>query len=854
MKKHSKIYVSGSRNRAIVWLSAFILAFAVIGQSCNKASLYKDPKASVEDRVEDLLKRMTLDEKLELLAGVGTTGMDTKANDRLGIPAFKMSDGPLGVRWDKTTAFPCGAAIGATWDTALVARLGQALAEESKARGRNYLLGPCVNIHRLPIGGRNFESYGEDPWLTSRLAVSYIKAIQQNHIITSVKHFALNNQEWRRTEVNVTADERSMREIYLPAFEAAVKEAGVWTVMSAYNKANGWWCSENQHLLTDILKKDWGFKGLVVSDWVSTHTTEYAANNGLDLEMPTAVVFTPEKLKKAIQEGKVSEKTIDDKVRRILRVKFLAGLFDEAEQKPDTTVLTGEAHKSLAKEIALESIVLLKNKDHLLPLDVSKYHKIAVIGPNAAEARTGGGGSSQIDPYYGISPLEGIKNLVGSNAEILYAQGDVMTSTPLDPVPSKYLLPVEGMDKGLKGEYFNNKNLEGQPVATRIDTVLNFVWDDKAPDPKLGTDNFSVRWTGKVIAPVTRKYSFFAAGDDGVRLYVNGQKLIDDWSDHGVTIDTAIVEMQAGKAYDLKVEYYENGGSSVFILGWDLPEDKGQSKLLAEAAKVAKEADIAIVFVGSSSFIESEGFDRRGGMALDGKQAELIQAVEKANPRTIVVLNTGTPVITFPWLEKTPALLETFFAGQEGGNAIAEILFGKHNPSGKLPFSFISGTEQTPAFKGYMDPGLEAPYSEGIFVGYRYLEKNKLTPVFPFGHGLSYTSFEYSGIKAEKQPDGTFLVSLNVKNTGGMEGSEVVQLYVSDKHSPIARPVKELKGFAKVKLNPGEQKTLTFLLKTRSFAYYDVLSNGWKAEPGTFEILAGSSSSDIRLTTEIELK
>jgi len=824
-----------------------------IMMSCNTKPTYKDPKASIEDRVEDLLKQMTLEEKLEQLAGYGESGFDTKTNERLGIPAFKMTDGPLGVRWWQATAFPCGASVAATWDTALVARFAEALAAETHAKGRNFLLGPCVNIHRFPAGGRNFESYGEDPYLTSRLAVSYIKALQSKNVIACIKHYALNNQEWRRTEIDVKADERTMREIYLPSFEAAVKEAGVYTVMSAYNKVNGWWCSENKELLTEILKNDWGFKGLVVSDWVSTHSTEHAANNGLDIEMPSADVFTVEKLKNALQEGKITEETINDKVRRILRVKFMAGLFDNKVTR-DTAVLTGEAHKKLALDIAKQSIVLLKNENDLLPLDLTKLKRIAVIGPNAATARTGGGGSSHISPFYSISPLGGIKTLVGNEAEVIYAMGDELRSTPLPPVREEFLRPANMEGKGLKAEYFTNPRLEGEAAFTRVDSVIDFNWEDSPPAPGIGKDSYSVRWTGTIIPPVSRKYTFFTASDDGVRLFINGEKLIDNWTDHGATVDSAMISLVAGRSCDIKLEFYENGGSAVIILGWDLPVTKARNDMITEAVKAATGADAAIVFAGTSDSFESEGYDRIGGLYLPGNQDELILAVAKANPRTIVVLNTGTPVIMKSWLGNIPALIEAFFPGQEGGNAIAEILFGKCNPSGKLPFSFISGYDQSPAYKGYKDKSLEAHYSEGIYVGYRYLEKNNLTPTFPFGFGLSYTTFEYSDLKTEKISNDSYNVMVKIKNTGKIAGGEIVQLYVGDNHSSVPRPLKELKGFSKIFLEPGEEKEVSIPLNFRSFAYYDMNGKQWKIDPGNFELLVGSSSTDIKLRTLITIE
>ena len=816
----------------------------------SQAQVYKDPAAGTEARIKDLLVKMTLDEKIYQLSGYGDIGFDTRENKRLGIPGFKMTDGPLGVRWGKATSFPCGVALAATWDTALIARLATALAEETHAKGRNYLLGPCVNIHRFPAGGRNFESYGEDPWLASRLAVNYIRTLQSHGVIASVKHFALNNQEWRRTEVNVAADERTMREIYLPAFEAAVKEAGVYTVMSAYNKVNGWWCSENKVLLTGILKNEWGFKGLVVSDWVSTHSTVNAANNGLDLEMPSGDVFSKAKLKKAISEGKVSEATINDKITRILRVKFQAGLFDR-QISPDTTVLTGEAHKNLAREIARESIVLLKNDRNLLPLDMDNLKKIAVIGPNAAVARVGGGGSSRVIPYYSISPLGAIEKMVGDVTRVYYAPGDELLSTPILPIGPEFLKPATFPGNGLTAEYFGNKKLEGKPVLTRIDSTVYFNWEDDPPAPGIGKDGYSVRWSGTVTPPETRSYTFYTASDDGVMLFIDGKKVIDNWSDHGTSVDSVKVDLAAGKAYPVTVEYYENGGNAVMMLGWDLPQDKRNNTMIADAVNAARSAEVAIVFAGTSDSYESEGFDRIGGLRLPGNQDDLIRAVAEANPNTIVVLNTGTPVITEKWLAKVPVLLEAFFPGQEGGNAIADILFGHSSPSAKLPFSFISGYGQTPAYKGYMNASLEAPYGEGIFVGYRYLEKNNLVPTFPFGFGLSYTTFSYSDIRVLTGENNTFSVSVKVKNTGSVAGSEIVQLYVSEANSRVSRPAKELKGFVKITLEPGQEKQVTLPLNFRSFAWFDSAGRKWTADPGTYDILVGSSSADIRANTRV---
>ena len=810
-------------------------------------------KSDIDKRIEALTGRMTLDEKIEQLSGSGATGFDTRENTRLGIPALRMTDGPLGVRWGKTTAFPSGVSLAATWDTAMVAKFAVALAEEAHVRGRNYLLGPCVNIHRLPTGGRNFESYGEDPYLTSRLAVSFIKALQGQHIISSVKHFALNNQEWRRTEVDVRVEERAMREIYLPAFEAAVKEGGVYTVMSAYNKVNGWWCSENQVLLNDILKKEWGFQGFVVSDWGSTHSTIDAANHGLDLEMPSGDVFALAKLKKAVLEGKVTEATINDKVKRILWVKQKAGLFT-ARNVEDTTRLVFDAHKKLAREIAAESIVLLKNSNNILPLNQAKLKKITIIGPNALTARTGGGGSSRVNPFYSVSPFEGIKKLINNTAQVVYAPGDILLASPVSAIGTPYLERLEMGGKGLKAEYFKNMKLESPPALVRVDSLIDFTWEDNPPAPGIEKDGYSVRWTGYLMPPVTRPYTLYTASDDGVRVFIDGKLVINNWTNHGTTIDSAKLILLAGKSYNIKVEYYEDGGDAVMLLGWDLPEEGMHRQMVSDAVKAATGADVAIIFAGTSENYESEGFDRTGGLKLPGNQEELIKAVAAANPRTIVVLNSGTPVVTGGWLNSIPALMEAFFPGQEGGNAIADVLFGNHNPSGKLPFSFISGNEQSPAYAGYMGKTLDAPYAEGIFVGYRYLEKNKLTPTFPFGFGLSYTSFVYSPMKVAKASKDEYVVTLKVKNSGKVAGSEIVQLYVADDHSKVARPMKELKGFSKVTLAPGQEKEVSIRLNFRSFAYYDESGKNWKVEAGNFILMAGSSSADIRQKINLVIK
>ena len=828
-----------------------IASIAILSIGCKKQLPYKDKNLTVDQRVEDLLKRMTLDEKIEQLAGLpDSTGMKTVYNQRLGIPDFRMCDGPVGVRWDTSTAFPSGVSLAATFDTSLARRYGEMIARETLFKGRNYILAPCVNIHRLPTGGRNFESYGEDPFLAGKIASAYIKAVQKEGVITSVKHYALNNQEWERTQVDVTADERTMREIYLPAFEMAVKEGGAYTVMASYNKVNGWYASENKHLLQDILKNEWEFKGLVVSDWGATHSTTNAIRNGLDLEMPTGEYLNHDKILEAIHKGEITEADIDEMVKRILWVKFQSGLFDRPQNLsyPDPS----EASAELAYDVAVSSIVLLKNSNHILPVDLSKVRSIAVIGPNAAVARTGGGGSSHVVPWRAIDPLTQLQNVAGNQIEIHYAQGVKLGASPLQAVPSEFLITKDGKH-GIIGEYFKGIELQGSPAFRRIDTNIDFIWEENEPVPSLGKDHFSVRWTGYLLAPKSRNYVLYTASDDGIRLYVNNKLMIDNWTDHGTTIDSARIFMKAGEKYEIRLEFFENAGSAICQLGWDYFGAEGETgKMIDEAVQAAKKSDLAVVFTGSTEFIESEGYDRIGGMKLSAGQDELIDAVVKVNPQTIVVSYGGTSIIMSKWGEKVPAILDVFFPGQEGSRAIIDILLGKANPSGKLPFTFIQSPQQSPAYKNYQDPSKIAHYSEGIYAGYRYYEKFGIQPAFPFGFGLSYTEFEYSNLQVEPLSKDSCLIRLDIKNTGEMAGTEIVQIYVVPPDASN-RPVKELKGFAAVTLQPNESQNVKILLNPRAFSYYDQTQGKWVIQSGKYKILTASSSTDIRQQASFEI-
>lgn len=814
---------------------AVLVAVLVLPFSVCRA----DP--ATEKSINDLISQMTLEEKVKLLAG---KEMDTFPIERVGIPALKMTDGPVGLRFGRATAFPSSISMAASWDADLLNKIGWALARETKGKGRDMLLGPCINIHRVPMGGRNFESFGEDPYLSGRMAVSYIKGVQAEKVIATVKHYACNNQEWERGSINVIVDERALREIYLPAFEAAIKEGGSWSIMPAYNKVNGFHCTENDHLQNEILKGEWGFKGFSVSDWGATHSTVNAANFGLDVEMPDRAFFN-QKLVEAVKNGQVKESVVDDKVRRVLRAMFFAGLFDK-NSASDSGEVNTPAMKEVALQGARKGIVLLKNDKNILPIDVTKIKSIVVIGPNAAVAKTGGGGSSEVSPFYSISPLEGLKGRIDNKVTVNYSLG-CKFDDEVALIPSSAFFTTYNGEKvnGLLGEYFNNIDLKGEPVLKRVDKQIGFDWQERAPAPSLDIDNFSVRWTGKLVPSANREIDLIAMSDDGMRIWLDGKLLLDDWKDHAPEMKKMPIKVEAGKQYDLRIEYYERTGGAVAKLGWESPKE-----LIDEAVAIAKKSDVVIIFGGLSNKFEGEGYDR-ANMDLPDNQNTLIEKVAAANKNTIVVLNTGAAVAMSKWIDRVPAVVEAWYPGQEGGNAIADVLLGNYNPGGKLPTTFPVKWEDCPAYGNFPGGNGKVTYAEGIFVGYRYFDTKNVKVLFPFGHGLSYTTFGYSNIKITPTtlPDGSFVVdvSADIKNTGTREGAEVAQLYVSDKEASVERPVKELKGFQRVVLKPGETKTVNFRLDKRSMAFYDVNKKDWVAEPGEFEILIGSSSRDIRL-------
>jgi beta-glucosidase len=799
--------------------------------------VYKDRKAAVEDRVNNLLDQMTTEEKIDYIGGVD--GFYIRAMERLGLPKIKMSDGPVGVRtYGPATAYPAGILAAATWDTALLTQMGTALGKDARARGVHILLAPGVNIFRASMCGRNFEYLGEDPYLAARMAVNYIRGVQAQGVVATVKHYAANNQEWDRHHVSSDMAERTLQEIYLPAFKAAVTEAGVGAVMNSYNLVNGIHATQNGHLNIDILKNSWGFNGILMSDWESTYDGTAAAQNGLDLEMPSAKFMNREALLPALASGALTEAALNDKVKRILRIIFRFGFYD-TDQLDKSVPANNPVNDQVALAIARSGMVLLKNENRLLPLSAGKIKRIAVIGPNA-DAYVTGGGSSYTTPFHFTSVLKGLQNMAGDKTQLVYAPG--FRNLEGSARQSVFYGPDAAV-KGMQAEYFANKELNGPPVATRTEAFVDHQWKEAPDVAGIAADNFSIRWTGVIKPLVSASYRFAVKGDDGFRLWVNEKKVIDDWHDHAATTGNADMLLEAGKEYRIRLEYYENGGDADIAFAW-YPATLDFS----EAVTAAKNADVAIVCVGFNESQEHEGGDR--SFELPSFQDSLINAIAKVNRHTVVVLNAGGNVNMQRWLKNVSGLLHAWYPGQEGGTAVAEILFGKVNPSGKLPVSFEKEWKDNPVFENYYDADNDkhVAYKEGLFVGYRYWDTAATKPQYPFGFGLSYTDFSYGNfqIRNTGTPGAPALtVRFSVTNTGNYDGAETAQLYVRQQKSSAIRPFKELKGFVKLSLKKGETKTATIPLDAGAFSYYKD-GQGFGYDPGSFDIMVGASSAEIR--------
>ena len=819
------------------------------------AALAQQSPTAIEKRVDSILSQMTLEEKIDYIGGVN--GFYVRAVPRLKLPALKMADGPLGVRnYGLSTAYPGGTALAATWDPELVRRVGESVGREARARGVHIMLGPGLNIYRAPMAGRDFEYYGEDPYLASRMAVAWINGVQSQGVMATAKHFAANNQEYDRHNVSSDVDERTLREIYLPAFEAAVREARVGALMDSYNPLNGVHATQNGHLNVEIAKRDWGFDGLIMSDWDATYDGVAAVKNGLDLEMPSGKFMNRATLLPAVRDGRVSETEIDDHVRRILRQAIRFGFLDREQQ--DLTIPNWNPQgRKIALEAASEALVLLKNEKSLLPLRKESVHSVAVIGPDAHPAVPQGGGSAHVNPISAVSFVQGIGNELGGSAKVYYAPGTQELGSAV--AGTALATAADGSEAGLKGEYFNNPNLEGTPSLTRTDRRINFRWPNGyAAGAPL---DFSVRWTGYFDAPAAGEYRVWIMGEHLFRLFVDDKPVVDRWAPSETTRETSIVvpiSFAAAGAHAVRLE--EHSTRRGWLSSAETPSIAmaivpAADVIPADTLKIAAAADVAVVNVGFNPRSESEGFDR--SFALPDFQDDLIRAIAAANKRTIVVVTAGGAVEMTRWLDHVPALVQAWYPGQEGGTALAGLLFGRFSPSGRLPASFERRWEDNPVHDSYYpqaDKHLE--YKEGVFVGYRGYDRSGVKPLFPFGFGLSYTTFKYANLTITPQTttDGKVTVRFSVTNTGSRAGSDVAQLYVSDRHAHVPRPDKELKEFSRVTLAPGQTKMVSLILDRRALSYYDVARHDWTAEPGVFEVLIGRSASDIQLRGSFTLQ
>lgn len=818
---------------------------------------------------EAVIAGLELEEKVALASGADM--WHTAAVERLGIPGLWMSDGPNGVRGTQfsgsstSACFPCGAALGATFDAELVRQVAAALGLEARRMGVHALLGPTVNIARLPVAGRNFECFSEDPYLTSRLAAAYVAGVQSQGVAAVVKHFVCNDSERERYTTSSEVDERTLREVYLAPFAAAVAEAGAWAVMSGYNRVNGVYACEHEELLRGVLKGEWRFSGPVISDWYGTTSTVAAANGGLDIEMPGPPRRFGADLLDAVRSGAVDLATLDDKVRRLLR---LVARTTGAAPRDD-----GTAPAALIRRAAAEATVLLQNRGGVLPLDPARLHAIAVIGPNAAAIQAHGGGSARVDAPYVVGPVEAIRARCGPSVAVSHEPG-CLIERGLAVLDGRHLVGADGLpaERPVTVEYFDNPDLDGDPVAVETAPAFHFAWNGP-PAAGLTVGKYSVRLRGRLVPDASGPAQLGIGGIGRMRLLLDRETVIDNWEDPAVApilfgrgagqLSTR-VELAAGRTALVEVEFQAPGpelahralelslvppteaensafGSAGVTVGYRpaMPAD-----LEARAEGLARAADVVVVVVGTNENWESEGFDR-DALGLPGEQDRLIARVAKANPNVVVVVNAGAAV-EMPWAPEVAAILQLWLPGQEAGNSLADVLFGDVNPSARLPVTVPVRLEDSGAAGGYPPSDERLRYAEGLNVGHRHYDAAGIAPRFCFGHGLSYTTFSYGDLLLEAGDDGALTASVTVTNTGDRPGAEVVQCYVSDLDASVPRPARELKGFVKLRLRPGERGSASFPLGPSAFAFWDREQGGWSIEAGEFEIAVGASSRDLR--------
>jgi len=830
---------------------------------------YLNPKLPLDQRVNDLVSRMTLDEKVSQMMNTAP------AIPRLRIPQYDWWNEALhGVAFSGVaTVFPQAIGLGATFDPPLVNRVANVISDEARAkyheaqRRGNYdrfygltFWSPNINIFRDPRWGRGQETYGEDPYLTSRLGVAFVKGLQGDDpkylkVISTPKHYSVHSgPEPERHRFDAAASERDLRETYWPAFRATVMEAHAGSVMCAYNRTNGEPCCANTHLLGDTLRGEWGFDGYVVSDcgaiddiykrhhFVKTaeEASALAVKRGTDLECGDSY----KALVNAVKQGLISEAEIDTAVKRLFEARFRLGMFDPPEIVPYAKIPfsanDSPEHRQLALEAARESIVLLKNQNNTLPLS-KNLKSIAVIGPNADEVPVLLGNYNG-QPSRATTVLEGIRQHVSSATKLSYALGTTLTEISAVPVPASALRAPNG-ERGLKGEYFANKTLAGAPAVTRLDAEMNFDWGMSNPAPGIPADDFSARWTGKLTAPTSGKYRFGAIADDGVRVYVDGKLIAEDWTDHAPATITGEVTLEAGRSYDIKIEYYESKIGAVAKLVWQPPIVKREAPY-AEAVNVARQADTVVLVLGLSSRLEGEemnvrepGFSGGDRVSIDlpARQQGLLEAVAATGKPVVLVLLSGSALAVNWANEHVPAIVQAWYPGEEGGAAVADALFGDYNPAGRLPVTFYKSVEQLPAFDNYSMDGRTYRFFKG-------------EPLYPFGYGLSYTRFEYSGFSVSTRRVSTadkVTVSATVANAGTREGDEVVQLYMTDVAASVRVPIRALAGVERVHLKPGERRVVSFTIEARQLA---VITDDGRTvvEPGDFKVTIGGKQPGFR--------
>ena len=804
--------------------------------------------------IKQLIKDLTLEEKIELLSGFDA--WQTNKIDRLGIPSIKMSDGPNGVRGDgnsgkSSACFPCAISIGSSWNLNLINTLGEELASEAKLKDVDVLLGPTINIHRHPLGGRHFECFSEDPFLTGKIAIEYVKGVQSKNIAACLKHFVGNDTEFERYTVSSNIDERTLREIYLLPFEMAIKEANAKVVMSAYNKLNNIYCSSHENLLIEILKDEWGFDGYVVSDWGAARDTVENAIGGLDLEMPGPARSWGKNLITAINDKAVPEDLINDKVKRILNVASFCKRFENPIRKPERDN-DSKLKRKLLKDAAQEGMVLLKN-DGILPLK-KDIKSIGIIGPNAEKAQIIGGGSATLVPYHESHPVSSFQNNFSEKTIVKSAKG-CHTYRYL-PEINKSLTK----ENGFLVEYFNVTDNKNDFISSKVLRGSKFwIFEGFAKDI-IGTEDrpdIFVKFSCTYVPDISGEHAFeiFAIGKS--KLLINNEEIIDNWTDplpgdaffaHGSSPKRGASYLEKDKSYQIEIQYKFEGNFPAIYIGCQPPD---KIDLLDEALNIAKEVDEVILLVGTNSDWETEGNDRVD-FNLPGEQNTLIEKVLEINPNAIIVLNTGSPV-DMPWVNKAKSILQSWYAGQEYGDALFEILTGLVNPSGKLPTTFPKHIKDTPAYSCYPGENLQMSYDEKLLIGYKWYDRKKIEPLFHFGHGLSYTNFEYSNLRISNSDKNNFICSFNIENVGDISGFEISQCYISFMNCDENEPIKKLQGFDKTYINSGEIKKIEICLDSKSFSTWDIKNHQWEIKKGVFNILIGSSSNDIKLKDSINL-